>query len=90
MLFSPFSVIVGGIVSTIILPLVRPARVTLPAYPLEFVTKISNDAAPFMSLSVTVFVKVILLPFILDTNVLGSTVTYTYTADDDTAGNPGS
>ena len=25
----------------------------------------------------------------LDTNVLGSTVTYTYTADDDTAGNPG-
>ena len=35
-LFSPFSVIAGGIVSTLTSPLVRSARVTIPAYLVDF------------------------------------------------------
>ena len=58
--------IAGGIVSTLTSPLVRSARVTIPAYPVEFLTKISNVARPFVSFSYTVFVKVILLPDILE------------------------
>ena len=46
----PFSVMVGGIVSTMMLELVRSSCVTLAAYLLEFVTEISNVRSPFVSL----------------------------------------
>ena len=45
----PFSVMVGGIVSMIMLELARLFCVTLAAYSLEFVTKISNVRLPFVS-----------------------------------------
>ena len=48
--FFPFSVMVGGIVSMIMLEFARLSCVTLAAYPVEFVTKMSNVRLPFGSL----------------------------------------
>ena len=49
-LLIPYRYITGDIVSMIMLEPVRLLRVTLAAYPLEFVTKMSNVRLPFASL----------------------------------------
>ena len=48
-LFAPFSVMFGGIVSMIMLEPVKSSCVILAAYSVEFTTKISNERLPFVS-----------------------------------------
>ena len=45
----PFSVMVGDIVSMIMLEIVRSFCDTLAAYPVEFITRMSNARLPFVS-----------------------------------------
>ena len=49
-LFTPYRYSKGGTVSMIMLELVKLFCVILAAYPLEFVTKMSNVGLPFVSL----------------------------------------
>ena len=49
-LLVPYRYMRGGTVSMIMLEFVRLFCITLAAYPVEFVTKISNVRLPFVSL----------------------------------------